>query len=251
MNPASDTLDRVVEALVFAAEAPPTGEEVARAYESVTGAAVTPDDVEAAVGRLNGAYLDGGRAFRIHRWGQGYRMATVDDVAPFLRALLAHEEEQRLSRALLETLAVIAYKQPVSRPEVDHVRGVNCDYSVRQLLERDFITVVGRSEGVGRPLLYGTTEAFLDRFGLGTLEELPRPREVEELLADPAFSHERALLRTELAMQESRLTRDEESDAAAAGDATTPSATTEGESAREAPPSLAETPVSAEAPDHG
>jgi segregation and condensation protein B len=199
MSLSADSLDRAVEALVFAAEAPPTAGELARACESVSGAAVTVAEIDAAVDRLNAAYHEGARAFRIYRWGQGYRMATVDEVAPYVRALLAQEEEQRLSRALLETLAVIAYKQPTSKPEIDHVRGVNCDYSIRQLLEREFITVVGRSEGVGRPLLYGTTEAFLDRFGLGTLEELPRPREVDELLADPAFSRERALLRTELA----------------------------------------------------
>jgi segregation and condensation protein B len=191
-------LDRAVEALLFAADAPPTGEELARAYERVTGSAVAAADVDAAVGRLNAAYRAGGHAFRIHRWGHAYRMATVDEAAPFIHALLAHEEERRLSRALLETLAVVAYKQPVSRPEIDHVRGVNADYALHQLLERDLITVIGRSEGVGRPLLYGTTEHFLDQFGLGTLEELPRPREVEELLADPAFSRERAVLLTEM-----------------------------------------------------
>lgn len=202
-EPRHDTLDRAVEALLFAADEAPTAEEVAVAYERVTGATVTTDDVDAAVGRLNAAYREGGRAFRIHHWGNGYRMATVDDVAPFVQALLTHEEEKRLSRALLETLAVVAYKQPVSKPEVDHVRGVNSDYGLQQLLERDFITVVGRSAGVGRPLLYGTTERFLDQFALGTLEELPRPREVEELLADPAFSRERAVLVPEMeAMKE-------------------------------------------------
>ncbi|HLT47427.1 MAG TPA: SMC-Scp complex subunit ScpB [Rubricoccaceae bacterium] len=191
-------LDRAVEALIFAAEEPPTAAELARAYARVTGADVAAADVDAAVGRLNAAYREGGRAFRIHRWGRAYRMATVEDVAPFVQALLTEEEEKRLSRALVETLAVVAYKQPVSKPEIDHVRGVNADYALRQLLERELITVVGRSEGVGRPLLYGTTEHFLDQFGLGTLEELPRPREVEELLADPAFSRERAVLMTEM-----------------------------------------------------
>ena len=193
-----DTLDRAIEALIFAADEPPTATELARAFERVTGAEVKVADVDAAVGRLNAAYRDGGRAFRIHRWGQAYRMATTDDVAPFVQALLTDEEEKRLSRALVETLAVVAYKQPVSKPEIDHVRGVNADYALRQLLERELVTVVGRSEGVGRPLLYGTTENFLDAFGLGTLEELPRPREVEELLADPAFSRERAVLMTEM-----------------------------------------------------
>lgn len=197
-TPSIEQLDRALEALVFAAEAPVTAEELARAYEEVTGAETLLEDVEEAIGRLNLAYQEGGRAFRIRHWGHGYRMATVDDVAPFVKALFAQEEERRLSRAVLETLAIVAYQQPVSKPEIDFVRGVNSDYTIRHLMEREFITVVGRSESVGRPLLYGTTEVFLDQFGLGTLDELPRPREIEELLADPAFSRERAALMTEM-----------------------------------------------------
>ena len=122
---------------------------------------------------------------------------------------------KKRTRALVETLAVVAYKQPVSKPEIDHVRGVNADYALRQLLERELVTVVGRSEGVGRPLLYGTTEHFLDAFGLGTLEELPRPREVEELLADPAFSRERAVLMTEMEALRAREEGGEETAASA------------------------------------
>jgi segregation and condensation protein B len=190
-------LDRAVEALAFAAEAPLAPAEAARIVAAVTGADTSAADVEAAVGRLNAAYAATGRTFRIQPWGGGLRLATEPEVAPFVRTLLAKEEEGRLSRALVETLAVVAYRQPVTKPEVDFVRGVNTDYALRQLLEKDLLAVVGRAESVGRPLLYGTTERFLDLFGLGTLEELPRPREVEELLADPQFSRERALLAAE------------------------------------------------------
>ena len=193
----ADTFLQAVEALVFASDVPLRAEDVARAYDDVTGHETTPDEVAAAVERLNLRYREGGAAFRIYEWGGGYRLATTDDVAPFVRSLFSREEERRLSRSLLETLAIVAYKQPVTKPELDHVRGVNSDYALRQLLERDLATIVGRSEGVGRPLLYGTTEAFLDQFGLGALDELPRPREVEELLADPAFSSERARLLAE------------------------------------------------------
>ena len=94
----------------------------------------------------------------------------------------------------METLSVIAYKQPVSKPEVDFVRGVDADYAIKKLLEKKFVTVVGRSEAIGRPLLYGTTDFFLEQFGLNALEELPRPREIEQLLNDPAFVHERTEL---------------------------------------------------------
>ncbi len=99
---------------------------------------------------------------------------------------------------MLETLAVIAYKQPVTKPEVDHVRGVGSDYALRQLLERDFVAISGRGEGVGRPLLYATTDRFLDQFGLAHLGELPSTREIEEILSDPSFTKERARLLAEM-----------------------------------------------------
>lgn len=195
---APGVLERAVEALVFAADAPLAPAEAARVVAEVTGADVKAADVEAAVDRLNAAYAVTGRVFRIHHWGGGLRMATEPDVSPFVRTLLVSEEGGRLSRALLETLAVVAYRQPVTKPEIDFVRGVNTDYAIRQLMERELLTVVGRAEAVGRPLLYGTTERFLDLFGLGTLDELPRPREVDEILADPQFSRERALLLAEI-----------------------------------------------------
>ena len=189
-----DRFDQAVEALVFASDVPLRPEDVARAYGEVTGIDASEGEVEAAVGRLNAAYRTGGRAFRIQRWAGGLRMATVDEVHPFVRALFEEDASRRLSQSLLETLAVIAYKQPVTRPEVDHLRGVNSDYALRQLLERDFVTICGRGEGVGRPLLYATTDRFLDQFGLDATADLPSPREIEEILADPAFNRERAAL---------------------------------------------------------
>ena len=194
----ASTFDQAVEALVFAADVPLRAEDVARVYAEVTGADVGPADVEAAVERLNLDYRRAGRAFRVRRWGGGLRLATVETVAPFVRALFEDREERRLSRSLLETLAVVAYKQPVTKPEIDHVRGVSSDYALRQLLEREFVEIAGRGDGVGRPLLYATTDRFLDQFGLDGLGALPTPREVEEILADPAFSRERARLLSEL-----------------------------------------------------
>ncbi len=185
-------LDFAVEALVFAAEALLGAAEVARAIGEVTGADVDAAAVAASVQRLNAEYDRAERAFRILDYGGGYRMATVADAEPFLRVLFATEDERRLSRSLLETLAVVAYKQPVTKPEIDHVRGVGSDYALRSLLEKDLARIAGRSDSVGRPLLYGTTERFLDLFALGSLDELPRPREIDELLADPRFAGERA-----------------------------------------------------------
>ena len=206
------TLDMAVEAIVFAADEPVSVDALRNTFAEVTGAEATAEDVQEAVARLNAAYEVEGHALRVHHWGGGFRMATVESMAGFVKAFLLKEEEKRLSRALLETLSVVAYKQPVAKPEVDFVRGVQSDYAIRQLLERDFITVVARADSVGRPLLYGTTEHFLDQFGLGTLDELPRPREIDELLEDPAFSKERAVLTSEMAMMEAEAARDNETE---------------------------------------
>ena len=190
-----ETLERVTEALIFAADEPVASAAIAATFAGVTGNEdVDAAAVEEAVEALNRAYAEEGRAFRIQAWAGGFRMATVREVAPFVRALVAAEEERRLSRSLMETLAVIAYKQPVAKPEVDFVRGVDADYALKKLLEKRFVTVVGRSDAIGRPLLYGTTDFFLEQFGLNDLDELPRPREIEQLLNDPSFVHERTEL---------------------------------------------------------
>jgi len=188
-------LQRVAEALVFAADTPVKPTEISEVYSEVTGEdRPTDSQVEEAVARLNIAYEETERSFRIEPWADGYRMATVSSVAPFLKCYFNREREQRLSRSLMETLAIIAYRQPVTKPEVDFVRGVDSGYAVNKLLEKGMIDVVGRSETLGRPLLYGTTEFFLEQFGLKGLKDLPDLREIEEILNDPAFNKERAQL---------------------------------------------------------
>lgn len=179
---------QVVEALVFAAEQPITAASMAEVCQTVTTLAPPSEaDIDATVEALNAAYADAGRVFRIHRWAGGYRMATIPEVAPYLQVLYAERGTRRLSRSLLETLAVVAYQQPVSKSEIDFVRGVDTGYALKKLMELDFVDITGRGEGVGRPLLYGTTARFLERFGINALHDLPKMREIEELLADPAL----------------------------------------------------------------
>lgn len=193
--PHQSSLARVAEALIFAAEEPVNAATIADIFSEATGDdSVDTSGVEDVIEILNTFYQESGRTFRIEFWSGGYRMATVEEVAPYVRSLLADEKERKLSRSLMETLAVIAYRQPVSKPEIDHIRGVNADYALRRLLELRFIAVVGRDDSVGRPLVYGTTDHFLEQFGIGKLEDLPRPREIDELLEDPAFTRERAEL---------------------------------------------------------
>ena len=189
------SLEEAAEAIIFAADEPVSSERIAEIVAEVTGhAELTAEEVEAAVKRLNEEYRESDRALEIHEWGGGYRMATRSTLSPFVQTLFVGEQETSLSRSLMEALAVIAYRQPVTRPEVDFIRGVNSDYAIRKLLEMELVDVEGRADSLGRPLLYGTTDLFLEQFGLNTLEDLPTLREVEELLDDPSFDEERAKL---------------------------------------------------------
>lgn len=200
MSEASDPsrdLQQVAEAMIFAADEPVSAQRIASVFAEVTGQpAPSERNVEAAVEALNDAYEAHEQAFEIHEWAGGYRMATRPELLPFVKALFGHEERSTLSRSLMETLAILAYRQPVTRPEVDFIRGVNSDYAIRKLMEIGLADVRGRSDSLGRPLLYGTTSKFLEEFGLASLEDLPTLREAEELLDQPAFDEERAQLLT-------------------------------------------------------
>lgn len=195
MHSGGQDLKQVAEAIIFAADDPVSPARIADIFAEVTGQPA-PDEatVREAVEDLNDAYAENSRAFEIHEWGEGYRMATRTGLAPFVKALFGQEQEKSLSRSLMETLAILAYRQPVTRPEVDFIRGVNSDYAIRKLLELGLADVKGRSDSLGRPLLYGTTQRFLEQFGLKSLDDLPTLREIEELLDEPHFDEERAKL---------------------------------------------------------
>jgi segregation and condensation protein B len=167
----------IVEALIFAADEPLPADRIAGIVEEMTPVLV--DDI---VAELNAEYLREGRAFRIVSVAGGFRMLTRPEHALWIK-LLHRSSRPRLSQAALETLSIIAYRQPVARTELEGIRGVNVDGVLKTLVERDLVRIAGRGEGLGRPLLYATTERFLEYFGLPDLEALPRPEEVE--LAPP------------------------------------------------------------------
>lgn len=183
----------MVEGLIFAAESPITLQQIADVVFHTSGETTMPDEADmlSAIASLNATYHETGSVLRIQEWAGGYRIATDVRIAPYLRTFFAKPNIQRLSKSVMETLSVVAYRQPVTKPEIDFIRGVSSDYGVRKLLETNFIEVVGRSEAVGQPLLYATTPFFLEQFGLKSLDNLPRLREIEELLQDPHFDKER------------------------------------------------------------
>ncbi len=137
-----------------------------------------------AVRILNDAYESMGRAFRLIEIAGGYQFATRSEYGEYVARMFREKSRRRLSGASLETLAIVAYKQPVSKNDIENIRGVNCDEVLKSLLEKNLVTITGRAETVGRPLLYGTTVDFLRHFGLPRIQDLPRPREIEELMKE-------------------------------------------------------------------
>ena len=140
--------------------------------------------IHVAVQHLNAIYEQNGVAFRIVEIAGGYQFATRSEFGDYIARLFKEKSRRRLSGAALESLAIVAYKQPVSKNDIENIRGVNCDEVLKSLLEKNLITITGRAEAVGRPLLYGTTVDFLRHFGLHSLQDLPRPREIDELMKE-------------------------------------------------------------------
>lgn len=159
----SDLANRI-EAVLFVAEKPVGRAELAR----IAGA--TPKQLEAALAELAASY--DGTGLRLQHGGDEWQIATSPEMAPFVAAYLG-ADRLRVSPASLETLAVVAYRQPITRAEVEAVRGVNCDQTIYTLMSRRLIEERGRKEAPGRPILYGTTWEFLECFGLSSLEQLP------------------------------------------------------------------------------
>ena len=176
-RPMDDT--RIVEAVLFASDAPLLASEIARADERLD-----EDRVEAALAALRAEYDRSDRAFELRHVADGVQILTRPEFAPFLERLDTVPVSPRLSGPALEALAIVAYRQPIGRMEVEYVRGVNSTGVIRTLIDRGLITAVGRGEGVGRPVLYGTTSRFLQHFGLPSIEDLPRPDELPVVLRD-------------------------------------------------------------------
>ena len=160
-------IPKVVEAILFVSGEPVETAELERALE------VTTLELSAALDELESGYDRERRGLRLLRFGGHVQLGTRSDYAPYIEKLLQPVQKQTLSQAVMETLAVIAYKQPVTRGEIEAVRGVKCDYSVQSLMNKRLICEVGRKETLGRPILYGTTDEFLRHFGISSLAELP------------------------------------------------------------------------------
>ena len=174
-QPLELTTRSIVEAVLFAADAPLPAGKLAQ----IVGVG-DAREMKKHVAELNEGYEQRGHSFRIEEIAGGFQMLTLPAYNTWLTKLVRARNDARLSPAALETLAIVAYKQPVLRAEIEDIRGVQCGEVVNRLREMNLVKIVGRAEDLGRPMLYGTTKRFLEVFGLASLEDLPQ---VEQLKA--------------------------------------------------------------------
>jgi len=179
----------IVEALIFSSDDVLSGSEIIKAVKGIDGddTPITVEEIDNCINELNNKYEHSNLSFRILRIANGYLFATTKEYSKYVGYLSSEKSKRRLSQAALETLSIIAYKQPITKPEIESIRGVNSDYILNTLLEKNLIAISGRGESVGRPLLYATTPEFLKYFGLNKLNDLPKPREIEEIMNDEDF----------------------------------------------------------------
>jgi segregation and condensation protein B len=201
----------IIEALIFASDEPLTVKMIRTIVEEANKErlpheqiTINAEVVRKAVGDLNRGYGRLGSGFRIIEIAGGFVFATQNQFAAWVGKLAKEKARRRLSSTAVETLAIIAYKQPITKSEVEFIRGVNVDYIINALLEKGLIQITGRQSSPGRPLLYGTTQKFLEHFGLNDLTDLPKPREIAELINETETEVDRRLLaeQQELAFKE-------------------------------------------------
>lgn len=172
-------LTQIIEALLFASDAPLSAADISRVDERLD-----EDTVDAVIQELRAEYDAGERSFQIYEVAGGYQLLTRPEFVTVLERYDTVPQPSKLSAPALEVLAIIAYRQPLGRAEVEEIRGVGSSGVLRTLVERQLVEPVGRAEGLGRPLLYGTTRKFLEHFGFKSLEDLPRPDELPVVLRE-------------------------------------------------------------------
>jgi len=171
-----NNLKSVVEALLFASEKPLAVEQIRKALDNLP-----TEDIRRIVGELKEEYERSNRGMRIIEVAGGFQMITPAGFSPFLKKMFKERKGEKLSKPSLETLAIVAYKQPVTKWEIESLRNVNADGVVASLLEKGLIRICGRKKSPGRPFVFGTTRQFLECFGLRSLDDLPKKEEFASL----------------------------------------------------------------------
>ncbi len=172
-----DFLQNHIEALIFCSPSPIRIGEIKACLSEMFNAEIPEEDILGAIQRLEEKYSAEEYAFQLFKAAGGYQFLTKPAYQASISILLKQQSKKRLSTSAMETLAIVAYKQPISKTEIENIRGVNCDYAVQKLLDKGLIEITGKAETIGRPMLYGTTSKFMEYFGISELSELPTPKD--------------------------------------------------------------------------
>lgn len=172
-----DFLQNHIEALIFCSPTPTKVVDIKACLSEMFNADVPDEDIAGALQRLEEKFQGDEFAFQLYKAGGGYQFLTKPAYQASIGIMLKQQSKKRLSTSAMETLSIIAYKQPISKTEVENIRGVNCDYAIQKLLDKGLIEILGKAETIGRPLLYGTSPKFMEYFGINNINELPTPKD--------------------------------------------------------------------------
>ena len=172
-----DQLAQHVEALIFTAERPIPIKDIKTCLDAQFGTTFKEEDLRAAAETVMARYQDERFAVEVVEIADGYQFLSKGAYFDTIATYLKQTTRKQLSRSALETLSIIAYKQPVTKTEAEKIRGVSCDYAVQKLLEKELVVITGRSDAPGRPLLYATSDKFMDYFGIKSMRDLPKPKD--------------------------------------------------------------------------
>jgi segregation and condensation protein B len=172
-----DFLQNHIEALIFCSPIPIKVLDIKTCLSEMFNAEVPEEDIVGAIQRIEEKFTAEEFSFQLFKAAGGYQFLTKPAYQASIGIMLKQQSKKRLSTSAMETLAIIAYKQPISKTEIENIRGVNCDYAVQKLLDKSLIEITGKADTIGRPMLYGTTTKFMEYFGISDLMELPTPKE--------------------------------------------------------------------------
>lgn len=173
-----DKPENFIEALIFASDKSVSAEEIQQVLTELSEEQISIVEINALTEQIRQKYQDLNLAIELVRLNGGYQFLTRKEFYPVINQLQMQRSRKKLSQAALETLSIIAYKQPITKLEIEQIRGVNCDYTVQKLLEKELISIAGKSETVGKPLLYATSDIFMDYFGINSTGDLPKLSEL-------------------------------------------------------------------------
>lgn len=173
-----EKLEQYIEALIFSSDQSVGIADIRAVTEQAFAIQISDDDIQNSISSIRSKYASDAFAINLEELNGGYQFLTKKTYHTIVNQLQLYRAKKRLSQAALETLAIIAYRQPITKLEVEQIRGVNCDYTIQKLLEKELISIAGKSDTIGKPLLYATSPLFMDYFGINTTADLPQLKDL-------------------------------------------------------------------------